>query len=374
MSFKRSIEKLFFLSIFFFTLYRVTFFHSMFYISLVISFFYILYIIFLKNNSLDLSLFVVFILFASLYYFCFDVFFGLSIDSMSLSIRLLFLIFVSIIPAYMINRHYVKGESRRMADLVRCVLWIQLFFWIVTYISPDIKIALYNFIGASDSVNLLPHNMQSRGFGLSNEINFTSPSFSVLLSFIFLGGFNLISGLNLFTQLFNSNMVAIALFFSFVLANTKISVKLIFLVIIFLLFITFGFGYVPRLSDEIESGGLRTLEILFGEHFVFYNSGLLEWIFGAGEKVYGKDGGSDVGWVILVNFYGISAIFFALSFLWMLSKNSFSEKYKCILWFLLGCIFNTKGLIIGANAYVFVSFILIYHRSELKKRNLSNVS
>ena len=262
--------KLFFGAVFFLSFYRISVFYYFAYISIFINFSYLL---FLFSSISKASKFIycakwenILILFLFFYSLVVDILYGADFDSMSLSLRIFFMVFVSIFSAFFIVEEYIKNDVKKL-------IWILKFSF---------------FIGASDSVNLWPQNIESRGFGLYNEKNLTSPSVSVFISLILIGLNSPIVLLNAVTQLVNSNLVAVAAILGFVGAKIKVINKIILAIASLVLVFYFGVKYIPRFSDEIESGGLRTVQILIENHLNFHNNGFLEWLFGAGTKVYGE--------------------------------------------------------------------------------------
>ncbi|MFN4036372.1 hypothetical protein QYQ99_15450 [Comamonas testosteroni] len=360
--------KFFFGAVFFLSFYRISVFYSFAYISIFINFAYLLFVFssVSKANKLIFCAKFEYILILLLFFYSLviDILYGADFDSMSLSLRIFFMFFASIFSAFFIVEEYIKNDVKKLLWVLKLSFFVQLFFWIATYISVDFKVAVYNFIGASDSVNLWPQNIESRGFGLSNEINFTSPSVSVFISLILIGLSSPIVLINAVTQLVNSNLVAVAAILGFMGAKIKVINKIIFAIVSFVLIFYFGIKYIPRFSDEIDSGGLRTVQILIENHLNFHNNGFWDWMFGAGTKVYGEESGSDIGWVILINYYGVISIFLVLFLLIALSMRAFKNRIHQFLWLTFGLILNTKGLVIGANAYIFMTFVFIFIRSN----------
>lgn len=358
--------KFFFGAVFFLSFYRISVFYSFAYISIFINFAYLLFVFssVSKANKLIFCAKFEYILILLLFFYSLviDILYGADFDSMSLSLRIFFMFFASIFSAFFIVEEYIKNDVKKLLWVLKLSFFVQLFFWIATYISVDFKVAVYNFIGASDSVNLWPQNIESRGFGLSNEINFTSPSVSVFISLILIGLSSPIVLINAVTQLVNSNLVAVAAILGFMGAKIKVINKIIFAIVSFVLIFYFGIKYIPRFSDEIDSGGLRTVQILIENHLNFHNNGFWDWMFGAGTKVYGEESGSDIGWVILINYYGVISIFLVLFLLIALSMRAFKNRIHQFLWLTFGLILNTKGFGYWGKCIHFYDICFYFHK------------
>ncbi|MCK5533436.1 MAG: hypothetical protein KAI85_19510, partial [Halopseudomonas aestusnigri] len=229
---------------------------------------------------------------------------------------------------------------------------------------PELKFVISGFMGGgADSVNLRDHNLNVRGFGVSTEMNYTSPFMTVLVCLLFLKSKSLgfFSGL---TQLVNSNLVLLAasigLIFSRLSVFTKISLLGVF--VLFLLF--FGEVVFARLFQEFGAGDSRTVRSLYEHHLFLVNDGFLGHFFGEFKYVFQGGAGvsSDIGWVHMYSYGGVVFTMMFVFFLLSLCFAAFGKSYVCLVWFLAGLILNTKGLLYGPNSYYFVTFIFVFLR------------
>jgi hypothetical protein len=355
--------------VFFISFYRIPLFNPNYYISLVFGLFVFFSI--LQRLPEKINLFVSFsgntiaiILAVFFFYFlAIDLAGSLKFDNASNSffIRLISFFFLSVFPAYFIYNNCKVDSKKKIIDVIFLSFLLQLFIWVVTYVDPSLKTAIYSLMGNKDSVNLYDYNMGSRGFGMSKEINYTTPYLMVLISLILVKN-NYLSLVTLPTQIINSNMAIIASFIGLFFSNLKFSYKLI-IVFLSIIFITyFGEEVFSRLYSELDAGGYRTIDALFGRHFFALNTGIFEHMFGAGIYVFqnGAERSSDMGWVIMYNYGGA---FFVILFLIYLAVSSFlisGKSFFSLAWFASGVLLNTKGLLFGPNAYVFMTVLLSF--------------
>jgi hypothetical protein len=278
------------------------------------------------------------------------------------STRWLSIIILSVLPALLLNELYFKGSFKRFVELFSLVLWAQLFMWLIMYFSPDAKRVIYEFMGQGGSVNLLEHNLNSRGFGVSNEINFTGPFVMVMLCFFYMSSRKIISLLTIFTQLINSNMVVVSLALSYFFSDLRVVKKVIFMLISVLVVVLLGERIFDRLYAELASGGLRTVKALIDDHVFFINAGWFEHLFGTGVYVFqgGYERRSDIGWVIMYNYGGLFFCACFITFLFLAAFCAFGGGARAICWFIAGLILNTKGMVFGPNSYFFVTALVAF--------------
>ena len=205
--------------------------------------------------------------------------------------------------------------------------------------------------------------METRGFGLSNEINYTSPFLMVVLSIFFFKNifFKLIV---LLTQVVNSNNTVIAAILGGLFSKLSFLVKLFLFTSSFLFFAFVAIKYLPRFSNEFANGGFYTIEVLFNKHFYAINHNILEVIAGTGVYVYGGASKylSDMGFVIIFNYGGvIYSLLFSSFILLCCLRVGYSFSFV-FLWVLVGIVLNLKGLLLGANGYVFMTFLFLFNR------------
>jgi hypothetical protein len=355
--------------IFFCVFFRISLLHSNLYLSLIVSF-VVMPLFFYKKvrvsfvRSLSLSVILCFI-FLCVWSFAIDLLTGNIFTSISTSFffRLISMLLLSIIPAFAISEFYLKGNDVKLVTILKYAFLLQTIFWFLSYFSPEVKTLLYSLMGASGSTNLNESNMGSRGFGLSNEINYTTPFIMVFIALSFFKNI-LYSAIISITQLFNSNMVLFSILLSFIKGKINIIIKLMLIIIAIFLVITVAVEYLPRLKSEINSGGLRTVTALWEKHVFFLGSNSFDWLFGNFRYIYHKQDtySSDIGWIILLNYGGL---IFISGFVFLLLNLCFKcaiDKLSFVLWFLVALLLNTKGVLLGPNAFIFFTFLTLFHK------------
>lgn len=281
------------------------------------------------------------------------------------AVRWISIVVLSVLPALLLSEIYFKGNFKLFSELFALVLWIQLLIWFVTYLSTDAKIAVYEIMGQGGSVNLLEYNIKSRGFGMSNEINFTGPFVTVMLCFFYIiSSRKMISLLTIFTQLVNSNMVVVSFALSYFFSNIMLVRKIVLLLALAVVVVTLGEQVFARLYAEIASGGVRTLEALIEDHVFIANKGWFEHFFGTGIYVFqgGHESRSDIGWVIMYNYGGVFFCVCFIIFLFFSSFSAFGGGARAICWFIAGLMLNAKGLLFGPNSYFFATALIAFIR------------
>lgn len=364
--------------IFFIVFYRIPIPYTGFYISILLGFIFLMYIISVNEVNRIISS----VGFGFIFVFLFLFIFSFAVDvsdcqlcfnfTNSFTLRSLMILLMSTIPAFYLINFYVKGEKNKLFKLIYIAFGLQLFFWFFTFFVPGAKDLIYGLLNMPSHPNLAPHNYDSRGFGYTVEINYTSPFIMVLTLITILGVGNKFTVITIFTQLFNSNNVVISFVIGFL---SKITLKNIFWyfllgsVLVFLFFVIIDYYsdlLPPRLYGEVvESGGMRTISYLIDEHLVFTNKGILEFITGTGSYVF--QGGHtevdvDSGWTIMVNFGGIIFSTLFLFMLFLLSFRAFGINLVGFSWALVGVWLNFKGLLFSPNAYFFIIFLFLFNR------------
>lgn len=308
----------------------------------------------------------------SAYIFVIDIFSSNLLENKyrSFSVRMLSLCLVSFFPAYLIYR-LLGADRASILKIIEWSFWLQFIFWLITYFNLDIKSLVYEIMGASESVNLRDYNLTVRGFGVSTEINYTTPFMMSLICFVFLKR-TWLSLCTFITQIVNSGLVifafGIGLFFSRIEAYKKLLILLICGGLLFYL----GDQFFVRLFAEIESGGTRTIDGLLAEHLIFLNEGGFEQIFGTGRYVFGGEENwrSDIGWVIIYNFGGLLGVVLFIYFIFSLGISALGTSWIAMAWIASGLVLNTKGILLGPNAYFFTTFLLCFcWKDSLISRN-----
>lgn len=315
-----------------------------------------------RKYSLLLFLFIIIFLLSSV----FDFYQNSHSFQRLFTVRILMLFLLSFIPAYYLANRFLKGNLKLMERILVCSLWIQIIIFFAMFISPEVKRLLYTFFGMSDSVNLWEQNARVRGFGLSGEINFMTPFLMIYMSFFMMKRRYALIALICLTQIINSNMAVLAAIIGIGCSKLNISIKIATVLILGILVYSLGAVFFPRFYDEFVSGdGMRTLNILLQQHvFVVGNLDLFSILFGFQQNVSSSipdiKQSSDMGWVILFNYGGLTFIVLFLMLIAAISIAAFGVTYQALIWMLIGVIFNTKGLVLGSNGYFFLSFIYMF--------------
>lgn len=357
--------------VFFVSFYRLSLFHSNLYLSIIPS---LLGVIFFIANKKNLSLnfqrnnfFLISISVLGLIYCIILDFFqnNITLES-SFSFRIITIVFFSFFSAYFLN-FLVKSNLNYLDKIIKYGLFIQLFFFFLTFISPTFKSIIYGIFGLSGSVNLLEHNLNSRGFGLSSEINFMTPFLMIYLTFLIFSKNFILKLIVSFTQVINSNMALLSILLGLVIGKIRLTISLALVVMFSFYFLgeIFVKNNMPRLYDEFfVYGGARTINSLKEEHlFLVEKVDFFSFLFGfqknVSSSVSNKGQFSDMGWVVIFNYGGFFLILLLMAFVVILAFSVFKNKFYALIWILIAIIFNTKGMIIGMNGYFFLSFLFL---------------
>lgn len=286
--------------------------------------------------------------------------------------RFLLLFSFSILPAYFLASKLKDGRVD-LTKIVSIAFWVQIVIFFVMYFSSDAKQILYSIFGLGDSVNLNEQNMRARGFGLSAEINFMTPSLMIVISFLLLDKSKYLRVFCALTQIVNSNMAVVAFLISIVFSNVKFLTKIIVGILLSLCVVLAGHIIFPRFFDEfISGGGLRTINYLLDKHlFAVGSVNIINFLFGFQVNISSTIPDlrvfSDMGWTIMFNYGGFVFVFLFFVFLALLSICAFGKSKIALVWFLIGVIFNTKGFLLGMNGYMFISFIYVFMKNDCVK-------
>ncbi len=358
--------------IFFISFFRISFIHPYFYLVFfpaVIGFFYFFGRKDFWRIERDSVFLIFFFIILSLYSLVLDVFqTGLSLES-SFLFRLFTIVFFSFFPAYFLNLFIIKCRDDYFDKIVKYAFIVQIFFFFLMYLNPQSKPLFYSLIGLGGSVNLNSQNLLTRGFGLSGEINFMTPFMMVYLTFLIYRRNIFLKIIIFFTQIINSNMALLAAVVGFLITKTNLSLKIFFVGLMVVFYYFIGEKIIkekmPRVYDEyIVGGGTRTVDGLLSNHiFSLGELNPITILFGFQKNISSSVDDSniysDMGWVIMFNYGGVFLIFLVLMVIFLLSMRIFSNKFYALIWFFVGMILNTKGMIIGMNGYFFLSFLLL---------------
>lgn len=363
---------------FFITFFRLSFINANLYLAIIPAFLGIL-LLFSKINKLNSlrinkKYFSVFSLFVILFLYT-AVLDGLQLGltlSSSFFFRILSIILFSFFPAYYICSRIIGEDKSKLEKIVFISFLIQLGFYIITYISPSTKILIYSLLGASESSNLEDWNLTVRGFGLSGEINFMTPSLMVLISFLMFRGKTLFKLVTFILQVLNSNMTVIFGALGILFDRGKLYLKIISMALLYLVYQVIGKSlieeYFPRFYAEyIESGGERTANGLLSNHvFLAGDINFFNILFGfqknVSSTIESNTKFSDIGWIIIFNYGGIILTILVALLIVSISFATFKNRALIFLWIIVGILLNTKGLIIGLNGYFFITFTFMLTR------------
>jgi hypothetical protein len=293
--------------------------------------------------------------------------------SNSFSVRFVAMLALSCSTAFFIQKFFIGGDIKKIRGIVFTAFIVQAVFWVVSFVDPNIKILLYKIMGQGNSVNLRSHNINARGFGLSTEINYTTPFVMVLLCFTLLKSKIMLIATTLL-QLANSNLVIFAGILGIIFSKSqKLSFKLVMISSFIFAVVWSGPILLPRFFAEFfGDSSSRTVLILLENHFVLIYQNFTELMFGTGEYTFqeGHSVSSDIGWVIMLNYGGV---FFVIMYLILVSLAillSFTSNSTRVLWFISALILNTKGLLLGPNAFFFSLslFVFFVHSRKLSKK------
>ncbi|MFH4530040.1 hypothetical protein [Vibrio diabolicus] len=265
----------------------------------------------------------------------------------------------------------------KLKRVVLYSVFFQLCFWVVTFLSPELKMLLYKLIGATDSPNINEQNLLVRGFGLSSEINFITPFMMVFLVFYF--SRSIIYRVTVvLTQIINSNMAIISSIIMLFYAKWNLIYKIFSMVLVSSLILVLSEKFLPRFYSEfVDNGGMRTISILLENHLIFLNKGFFEVIFGTSRAIFhGADVfTSDIGWIITYNYGGVFLILLIVSYFSVLIYKASNNLIDFILLAAFFVILNTKGLVFGVNGFVFLLHVLMFvrHFGENKLNGKVNV-
>lgn len=368
--------------LFFVTFYRITLAYPYAYISLIFSiagFFAIAS----KNNfskffkELKPGLILILVIFF-LYTAIIDLFTDAIFDNFSNSFltRTISMLAISLIPAYFFSKFLIEYNEEKLIRIATTAFFIQLLFWLATFIDPSLKYTITSITGGdADSVNLREHNLVTRGFGISGEMNYTTPFMTTLVCISLLKNKTLTVASSL-TQLVNSTLTSIAIILGVFFSRINYKIRIIMLLLIIFVIIFFGESLFPRLMQEFSDGDSRTINTLTGDHFKIINNGVFGHIFGEFKYTFKNPNmiSSDIGWVNIYNYGGILLSGIYIVFISYLSFQSFGWSRKTIVWFLAGIILNTKGVLFGPNSYFFMTFIFFFMKKDPQRSKNFNQS
>ena len=283
------------------------------------------------------------------------------IGSNSFAVRIASVVLLSFLAALFVSEYYLRGQWDRLTRVIQLCFWVQLGFWVVTYVSPVAKELAYVITARPDSVNLYRWNMSSRGFGLSKEVNFGSPYMMIFCSLI-IARDKILSVVTIPTQLINSNLAAVAIVLGVLLTRLKGYQKAMIMTPTILGILYFGDAVFRRFYGEFMGGGSRTVQSLTRDHLFVLNEGLFEHLFGAGLYVFQTGGrySSDVGWVIMYNYGGLLFCAFFVILLYACTIRALGLGHLGLAFFISGLVLNSKGLLFGPNSFWFVLFVVIF--------------
>ncbi|RJT27293.1 hypothetical protein [Buttiauxella izardii] len=303
---------------------------------------------------------------------------NLSVQS-SFSFRIIMIFVLSFLPALALSK-LLNKEKSKLESIMILSFWLQILIFFIMYFNINAKIFLYNIFGMGDSVNLWAQNESVRGFGLSGEINFMTPFLMVFMSFFVIQKKYLLLILVCLTQIINSNMAVVAILFALTFSNIKLTFKIFAVLITGTVIYALGAVLFPRFYAEfVNSGGMRTISGLIAQHVISLHSlDVYSILFGFQQNISSAIPNlavfSDMGWVILFNYGGVVYIILFMLFLAFLSLAAFGKSKLALVWFLVGVLFNIKGLAFGPNGYMFTSYLFMMLNKNLRSDGKLNQS
>lgn len=286
---------------------------------------------------------------------------GLTVRN-SLSIRMATLGVMSFCSALAIVHMLLKGKVSRLKGALLVCISIQLMFFVVLYSAPELKFLVYAMFGMQDSPNLFEWNLFTRGFGVGAELNFTAPIVTAIIALLLFRNW-LFKAVVVLSQLANTTLAIFSLVFlarhlvSFIIVIGAVSLSYLYLPA----FASLVQEILPRFSTELLSGFAITATELLHRHLIYEGRTIVDLFFGTGVNLLpetGKEHSSDIGWIIMVNYGGLFSVILVMVFvLTVIAVTPFNIVTKALLF---GCalILNTKGFVLGPNAFFFFLFLV----------------
>lgn len=359
------IKKIVYGILFFFVLYRLSILSSGISLNLILGLIFLL-TSFLRKKEYKFNIGTVLLLFISLILLTHslftDIFLFNDISGINsfFSIRI-FSIFIMSFSSALFFKSFFINNTEDLIFLFRFSVCLQLFFFFLLFFFPNLKPIFYGLFGAGDSVNLTDQNINSRGFGIGSEINYTGPVITVIIAFISFKAI-ILNFVLFLSQIANANTTLITLLFFFNKKHLKYFI--FFFTIILFVFLNFSINFesiFPRFDRELQSGFTSTILYLISDHFIVLNNSIVEFLFGVPILIMPGSNSfysSDSGWIIMLNYGGFIFIsIFIIGLIVTISKLSTSFGFKVFM-FVIGLLLNFKGLVLGPNAYFFLLFLL----------------
>lgn len=280
----------------------------------------------------------------------------------SLSIRMATLAVMSFCSALAIVHLMLKGKVSRLKRALLVCISIQLLFFVILYSAPDLKFLVYALFGMQDSPNLFDWNLYTRGFGVGAELNFTAPIVTAIIVLLLFRNWPF-KAVVVLSQVANTTLAIFSLVFlarhlvSFILAIGAVFLSYLYLPE----FAALAQEILPRFSTELLSGFAITATELLHRHLIYEGRTIIDLLFGTGVNLLpepGKEHSSDIGWVIMMNYGGLISVLLMMAFVVsVIAVTPFNMLTKTLLF---GCalILNTKGLVLGPNAFFFFLFLV----------------
>lgn len=281
-------------------------------------------------------------------------------------VRAVSIFVISYLVSFYLVRYFFEKKKIDYISVIKWSFSLQFIFWLATFFSPEMKIALTMLMGGNDnSVNLRSHNLAVRGFGFSGEINYTTPFMTAVVSLLIIKD-KVVSTVSVISQLINSNFVLVAALIGLFFSKNKIHIKILLVTIGISMVYLLGDDIFRRLSAEFKGEGSRTASTLINNHIQITNNGFIEHLAGTHEYTFKKGATvrSDIGWVNMYNYGGWLFVIAYTVFIMSLSYLAFGYNLLSVAWFGIAVTLNSKGILFGPNSFYLITFILIFLRKS----------
>ncbi|MGL5049541.1 MAG: hypothetical protein ACRC6E_02755 [Fusobacteriaceae bacterium] len=298
-----------------------------------------------------------------------------------------------------------KGiKFKKLIILCIKVSFFQSIIGLFAFIFPSVQMFIIKnslFIKMTDYQKkiTLEELAPKRLYGLSNGLTYSMPIFQGVISSIVLyyseikKKYLLYFVLIFFTGVINARIGGIVFLVSFIIVIIKNSnrvrlikkIKIIFRIILMIILILLIFSKGEKnstfiwINDSIEEvvkllkgEKVGTFKVLFGKNFLKIPSGI-DFYFGTGETVFGKENGSDIGYVNDMWFGGIFYtviiwLFFIHNFISLYFskiKSDLSLKIMATIFFIVSIISHIKGTFYGPSSWWnFIVLICVFNMIE----------
>ena len=273
-------------------------------------------------------------------------------------------VIVQIAASFYFVKVCMKSDQDYFRKVIFGILFIQVVFAIAMFISMDFKDFIYRSISGYDGSEKMyrSHFIGSRIYGWSEELFYLAPVFMVFsFAIYFPKKISLLSIVSFFivfiVAIFNARLAIVGLFFGLLVRfgiRKALSIGLFFIIFFMVLLLYLEHPAINMVTAEFETGGSRTLRILIDDHIHYLLNGA-EIFFGNHYYLYGWPGrqfGSDIGWIIILNYGGYFYSLAWLIFVCSVCVRAFPVGSHSVYVFLLVVCVAVKGLAFSGNALI----------------------